>query len=161
MNFTTPIKTCLRKYVQFDGRASHREFWFFVLFLAIIHAIGQNTEMWEGNNFTFRFGLTFGLGTPYDWWTNIYTAIFTVSLIAALCRRLHNVGIGGHYIFVAPFAALIIALIGLKIHPAPLTAKYLFSACALILFGLFLYFTVKKSRPGQNAYGPNPHEVSP
>lgn len=147
--------------MQFDGRATRREFWFFVLFLVLLHAIGQNSSPFEGNKFTFRFGLYVGLGTPYDWWTNIYSAIFTVPLFAALCRRLHDVGIGGHYIFVVPFAALTVAMIGLKIQPTQQTVTYLFPACALILFGLFLFFAVKKSQPGQNAYGPNPQEVSP
>lgn len=35
MNFFDAIKTCLVKYVDFTGRASRSEFWYFVLFVFI------------------------------------------------------------------------------------------------------------------------------
>ena len=33
MSFTDAIRTCLRKYVTFSGRASRPEYWWFILFL--------------------------------------------------------------------------------------------------------------------------------
>ncbi len=35
MNFSTAIKTCFSKYVDFNGRARRPEYWYFVLFLFI------------------------------------------------------------------------------------------------------------------------------
>lgn len=39
MDFVTAIKTCFRKYVTFEGRASRAEYWLFVLFTAIVSVI--------------------------------------------------------------------------------------------------------------------------
>ncbi len=36
MDFKTAIVTCLTKYVDFDGRASKAEFWWFFLFQLIV-----------------------------------------------------------------------------------------------------------------------------
>jgi len=36
MDFTTAIKTCLRKYADFQGRAPRSEFWYFRLFYALV-----------------------------------------------------------------------------------------------------------------------------
>ena len=33
MNFITSIKTCFKKYIDFNGRASRSEFWYFTLLL--------------------------------------------------------------------------------------------------------------------------------
>jgi uncharacterized membrane protein YhaH (DUF805 family) len=35
MNFFDAIKTCLAKYVDFNGRASRPEYWYFVLFIVL------------------------------------------------------------------------------------------------------------------------------
>ena len=36
MSFTESIKTCFLKYIDFDGRASRPEYWWFVLFRVIV-----------------------------------------------------------------------------------------------------------------------------
>lgn len=36
MDFKTAVITCLKKYVDFDGRASKAEFWWFFLFQIIV-----------------------------------------------------------------------------------------------------------------------------
>ena len=39
MDFTTAVKTCLSKYVDFNGRAARPEYWYFFLFLLITNII--------------------------------------------------------------------------------------------------------------------------
>ncbi len=39
MNFVDAVKTCLAKYVDFKGRASRSEFWWFYLFVIIVYVI--------------------------------------------------------------------------------------------------------------------------
>lgn len=39
MNFTTAVRTCLNKYVTFDGRAPRSEFWWWVLFVIIANVV--------------------------------------------------------------------------------------------------------------------------
>ncbi|HUV99163.1 MAG TPA: DUF805 domain-containing protein [Gallionella sp.] len=45
MTFIESIQTCFRKYAEFNGRASRSEFWWWILFIALIsfaaHLIGQ------------------------------------------------------------------------------------------------------------------------
>lgn len=36
MTFGESIKTCFRKYAEFNGRATRSEFWYFVLFLVLV-----------------------------------------------------------------------------------------------------------------------------
>ncbi len=39
MNFQDAVKTCLTKYVDFSGRATRPEYWFFVLFVAVVSVV--------------------------------------------------------------------------------------------------------------------------
>lgn len=41
MQFQESIKTCLNKFVDFKGRASRAEFWWFVLFLVLVNFIAD------------------------------------------------------------------------------------------------------------------------
>ncbi len=36
MNFSQAVTTCLRKYVDFSGRAGRPEFWWFALFITLV-----------------------------------------------------------------------------------------------------------------------------
>ena len=40
MGFTEAVRTCLSKYVDFNGRASRSEYWFFALFIALLFGAG-------------------------------------------------------------------------------------------------------------------------
>lgn len=41
MDFKTAVVTCLKKYVDFQGRARRAEFWWFVLFSVLCQIAGQ------------------------------------------------------------------------------------------------------------------------
>jgi uncharacterized membrane protein YhaH (DUF805 family) len=48
-DFQTAIKTCLRKYADFSGRAARPEFWWFFLFQIIVMAVtGMVSEVLNG-----------------------------------------------------------------------------------------------------------------
>jgi|TARA_Y100000389_G_scaffold24455_1_gene21134 uncharacterized membrane protein YhaH (DUF805 family) len=74
MNFLKSIETCFYKYIEFNGRASRSEFWWFYLFVIICWIIG------------FALGpiieaiIILGLLIPY---------------IAVQARRLHDIGKSG------------------------------------------------------------------
>ena len=74
MNFLKSIETCFYKYIEFNGRASRSEFWWFCLFVIICWIIG------------FALGpiieaiIILGLLIPY---------------IAVQARRLHDIGKSG------------------------------------------------------------------
>jgi uncharacterized membrane protein YhaH (DUF805 family) len=39
MGFSDAIRTCLSKYVTFDGRAVRSEYWYFALFIVIVQIV--------------------------------------------------------------------------------------------------------------------------
>jgi uncharacterized membrane protein YhaH (DUF805 family) len=48
-NFSQAVATCLRKYVDFSGRASRSEFWWFFLFQIIVMIVtGMMSEILNG-----------------------------------------------------------------------------------------------------------------
>ncbi len=162
MGFWASVKTCMSNYAQFGGRAARREFWFFVLFLALVQFVGLNlTAKQPEGSFKIHFGVYFYLGPQYPWFFNLYTGLFAIPFFAALSRRLHDVGVAASTIFVVPFALFAIVMFALKALPdlQQLQSGIGFAA-AMIPLVLFLIFTSKKSQPGENKYGPNPHEAS-
>lgn len=45
MNFVESVKTCLKKYVTFSGRASRSEFWWFCLFCFALRIVANVLDM--------------------------------------------------------------------------------------------------------------------
>lgn len=52
MSFGEAIRTCLRKYAEFNGRATRPEFWWFVLFSTLIGLVASTIDNAIGNEFT-------------------------------------------------------------------------------------------------------------
>jgi len=83
VEFGEAIRTCLRKYATFSGRASRSEFWYFQLFAVITAivagildgAVFSSSEQVLGNG-------------PLAW---IVTVVVIVPSIAVGSRRLHDV----------------------------------------------------------------------
>jgi uncharacterized membrane protein YhaH (DUF805 family) len=86
MQFQESVKTCLNKFVDFKGRASRSEFWWFVLFTAII-------------NFT--------LGAISDKLQGVGALILMLPYLAVAVRRLHDIGKNWYWLLIG-----IIPLIG-------------------------------------------------
>lgn len=157
------ILSGFRKYAIFEGRSSRSEFWWFTLFLAIAEFLGQNVgQNWtnvDGNSFRIHFGLNFGLGPEFSWWTNLFTALCFIPFCALFARRLHDIGIHASRLLLFPFGLLALAMLILKLSPTADTQKFVLFIALLLFFGTFLFATLKQSQPGPNKYGPNPHEV--
>ena len=71
MNFQQAVQTCFRKYVDFSGRASRPEYWWF--FLAY-------------------FILAFVTGFIHEYVNLLVVLAFILPMLAAGARRLHDVG---------------------------------------------------------------------
>jgi uncharacterized membrane protein YhaH (DUF805 family) len=121
--------TVLKKYAVFEGRAQRAEYWYFVLFNAIISIILGILGKVIG-----VFNITLGtIGSEMNILSAIYgLAVFLPSL-AVCVRRLHDVGKSGWMILIN-----LIPLIG--------------QIWILILM-------IKDSDPGDNEYGPNPKNL--
>ena len=90
MSFTESIGSCLRKYVDGNGRASRSEFWYFQLFLIVIGTIAGWVD-------SAVFGT--GLGDT----GMVSTVIMLGTLLPFICatvRRLHDVNKSGWWILI-------------------------------------------------------------
>ena len=101
----------LKDYVEFDGRARRKEFWYFVLFhyifTGVLWLIGMLVEPY------YVFSLIYYLGTllPY---------------IGVSIRRLHDTGRSGWWLFIGlvPLAGPIILLVYMVSDSQPGANKY-------------------------------------
>ncbi len=94
MSFDQAIRSAFKNYADFNGRACRSEYWYLVLFYALMSALTL-TPLWP-------LGLVLGLAVM-------------LPLLAAACRRLHDTGRSGWYLLVglAPAVGPIILLIWL------------------------------------------------
>ena len=74
MNFQESIKVCFNKYVDFSGRASRPEYWWFILFVFLGNVVLSIVSHWAA--------VLFLLGT-------------LLPQLAAASRRLHDTGRSG------------------------------------------------------------------
>ena len=176
MTFFDAIRTCLSKYVTFSGRASRPEYWFFALFLflgSVVFGIFDSVlfdRMPQINKEEIVLEYQ-----PQE--TPLSTGFSLLTLLPALAaawRRMHDTGRSGLYVFFPMLLFLAVGGLALAVFAmAGMTpgafgdfvfgASGMFIGLALVimLFSplLVLWWLTRPSQPGDNAYGPNPHEV--
>ncbi len=77
----TAVSSCLRRYIQFSGRASRSEYWWWVITTTIISAIlGWLASDTGGDSFFFSI------------LASLYSAFIFLPGLAVLVRRLHDSG---------------------------------------------------------------------
>ena len=172
MTIQESVKTCLRKYADFNGRATRAEYWWWVLATVLASfAIGAVD------------GFINAFAGPYAF--SPFSAIFGLAVLlpdlAVTCRRLHDIGKTGWWqllwfaiagagwlIFVA---GLIITLISVfsggwdsdffdrldftDFVPAIVT----FVIAVLVSLAVLIWalvWLVRQGQPGSNKYGPDP-----
>ena len=85
MSFGQSIKTCFGKYIDWKGRASRSEFWYFQLFLFILYFIAFQID-------------SVVLGTELGQTGPVYIICNLGTMLPSLCaqiRRLHDVDRSG------------------------------------------------------------------
>ncbi|MFK7764855.1 MAG: DUF805 domain-containing protein [Roseobacter sp.] len=178
MTFRQAVATCLRKYFTFSGRASRSEYWWFVLFCALGGIIlgildeqffGVDTFVAEATETSARVAAEFN--GPL---AGIFSLATFIPLLAAGWRRMHDSGRTGFHLLY-PLIAMIglstfVGLVGgFEQLTANGTASLFQGVFGLIIALAFiviiispfivLWWLIRPSQPGQNQYGPNPHEV--
>ena len=108
MNFMDAVKSVFGNYATFSGRARRSEYWYFVLFSALVSfAIG-----FIGG---FLGGVTGsqGITTVFTVITYLWALAVLVPSIAVGVRRLHDIGKAGTYFLfiLIPLAGPIILLV--------------------------------------------------
>ena len=100
MGFGDAVRSCLRNYVGFSGRARRSEFWFFVLFSMLVQVVFAVVDL-----------VLLGVGD------GAFGAIASLALLlpslAVGVRRLHDVGRSGWWmlIILVPLIGVILLLI--------------------------------------------------
>jgi uncharacterized membrane protein YhaH (DUF805 family) len=79
MNFQQAVQTCLQKYVDFSGRASRPEYWWFILAYMIVAVIA---------NFIHEYVYL------------IVALVFLLPMLAVGVRRLHDIGKSGWWLLI-------------------------------------------------------------
>ena len=104
MSFGRAIALGFSKYLDFTGRASRSEFWFWVLF-AVIGAIVTNTL--DAAIFVYHNSVS-PLNSPLS---NIFTVVALLPSLAVATRRLHDVDRTGWWMLLVFTGIGIIALL--------------------------------------------------
>jgi uncharacterized membrane protein YhaH (DUF805 family) len=128
----------LKKYVVFSGRASRSEYWYFVLFSAIVSIILTVIDVMMGSgtaDTSVSADAGMAMSVNMGWLSGIYSLGVLLPSLGVLFRRLHDTDHSGWWILIS-----LIPLIG-----------------AIVL----LVFLVKDSTPGNNEYGPSPKGIQP
>ena len=152
MTFSESIKTCFGKYVDFSGRASRSEYWWFTLF-SIISQIVLNF-------------------IPFVGW--IFSLALLLPSLSATARRLHDTDRTAWWmlLYLVPVLSLmaisimIIVLIGISLSDSGEETVVAWGIFGIIIIFLIissivsaivlLIFLVLAGTEGPNRYGPDP-----
>ena len=106
MNFQNSIKTCFKKFSDFNGRASRSEFWYFYLFIAVG---------------VYGF-ILLALEIPFFFAPGIiFSFLILVPAFAVTARRLHDTGRSGWWQLTAyiPYIGIIASIILIVVFCTP------------------------------------------
>ena len=145
MNFINSIKTCFKKYIDFNGRASRSEFWYFTLLLVLSYfSLLLVVNYWNDSNLFYELSDSLYSSINYLIYGMLYglPIICLIPFVSAAIRRTHDIGQSGFI--------LLIFVVGFFI--AFILKNELIVRIVFILHGVFL---MKKSA-GKNQFGSVP-----
>ena len=145
MNFISSIKTCFKKYIDFKGRASRSEYWFFIWFFILLWVgLLFAGEYWDDSNLFYELSDSLYNTLNYLIIGLIYgfPLICLIPLISVTIRRIHDIGQSGFVILIFVFGFFI----------AFILKNEIIVRIVFIVLGVFL---LKKSA-GKNQFGPIP-----
>ena len=161
MTFPNAVKTCLRKYGDFSGRATRAEYWWWVLAVVIGSSIFTAVFAPLATIFSlaiFLPGLTVTARRLHDigksgWWQLAWVAIYLMALISTAI---------GLVIFISSDELALNSLSGDEGSLLPLLLG--FAITLLIWLGVFIWSLICLISQGQadtNHYGPDPRASDP
>ena len=100
MNLVDSVKTCLQKYVGFEGRASRSEYWWFYLVFFLSSMVAGIAD-----------GMVFGMEKTDPTWITIGLRLaLLLPLLSSGVRRMHDHGKSGWFILI-PFYNLYLLIV--------------------------------------------------
>ena len=145
MNFINSIKTCFKKYIDFNGRASRSEFWYFTLLLVFGYfGLLLIVNYWNDSNLFYELSDSLYNSINYLIYGMFYglPIICLIPFVSVTIRRIHDIGQSGFVILIF-FVGFFIAF---------LLKNELIVRIVFIILGVFL---TQKSA-GKNQFGPVP-----
>ena len=145
MNFITSIKTCFKKYIDFNGRASKSEFWYFTLLLVFGYfGLLLIVNYWNDSNLFYELSDSLYNSINYLIYGMFYglPIICLIPFVSVTIRRIHDIGQSGFVILIF-FVGFFIAF---------LLKNELIVRIVFIILGVFL---TQKSA-GKNQFGSVP-----
>ena len=145
MNFISSIKTCFKKYIDFNGRASRSEFWYFTLLLVFGYfGLLLIVNYWNDSNLFYELSDTLYNSINYLIYGMFYglPIICLIPFVSVTIRRIHDIGQSGFVILIF-FVGFFIAF---------LLKNELIVRIVFIILGVFL---TQKSA-GKNQFGSVP-----
>jgi len=141
--FQSAIET-LKKYADFNGRASREEFWCFFAFVIIANAVASFVGLLLG---ALMLSGIFGL-------------LLVIPQVAVAVRRLHDLGKSGHEL-VVPCVMLLAVLLAFAFRGIlPKIVALGFLGLTLLVFANLLTLFLKKGTTVPNRYGAAPTAFS-
>ena len=142
MNFPQSVSTCFKKYLDFKGRASRSEFWYFFLFYIIASFVAG----WLIGSFVAL------LGGSVNVLLVVLSVVFIALFIPALSvtvRRFHDFGVSGwmYCAFIVPYV-----ISGFIEDAQPVLAGIINLGTLVI----FLVYASKEPNKGKNKFGSVP-----
>ena len=145
MSVVDSVLQALRKYADFNGRASRSEFWCFLAFVVVAQAVAGFV------------GLLFGIGPALS---GIVGALLIIPQLSVAVRRLHDVGKSGRELLVPCVMFLAIPLAFAFRGLLPQIVALGFLGMTLLLFANLLRLFLKKGSTVPNRYGGAPTAFS-
>ena len=106
MGFGEAVRTCWKKYGDFDGRAARAEFWWWVLFVAVVQTLAS---------VVLGLGLALFRNSGFLQWLlvlifMVIVLAFILPSIAVSVRRLHDRDLSGWWYLLGfvPFGSLVL-----------------------------------------------------
>jgi len=141
--FQSAIQT-LKKYADFNGRASREEFWCFFAFVIIANAVASFVGLLLG---ALMLSGIFGL-------------LLVIPQVAVAVRRLHDLGKSGHELVVPCVMLLAVPLAFAFRGILPKIVALGFLGLTLLVFANLLTLFLKKGTTVPNRYGAAPTAFS-
>ena len=142
MSFQDAVRTCLqKKYVDFSGRARRSEFWYWILFTAIVSTVANIIDAILGTRGAFGGRGVVGV---------IATLALLLPTLAVLARRLHDTGRSTSWVLL--YAPIILSQF---VIAGPVALAAVVGLVTLVALIVLIVFCVQDSKP-DNEYGPNP-----
>ncbi|MCR9125146.1 MAG: DUF805 domain-containing protein [Rhodobacteraceae bacterium] len=162
MRMTEAVRTCLRKYFRFSGRASRPEYWYFVLFCVLLGMVAS-----------FADAALFppSTGSEEGPLASLVSLATFVPLLAAGWRRMHDTGRSGLYLLypliaifgIASFLAFTVEIdpvlggdLGVLFQDTVSIVLFCALLVAFVSPLIVLWWLTRPSQPGPNTYGDAP-----